>query len=102
MILSELTAGVDAIVQSINLQESIKRRLMDVGLREGTVVQVCSKTLAGDNLYLKLDNDSCISINKNEASHIKIMIFVKEAGFDSEHKISDPQNCAYPNCIVKK
>ena len=101
MKLSQLTIGANAIIQSVDLQEPLKYRFMEIGLRVGTVVQICSKTLTSDNLYLKLDNSSCISINKDEAAHIKILPIDQRDQWAHYGKISDSQDCVYPNCIIK-
>lgn len=102
MKLSQLTVGASAIIQSIDLQESLKRRLMELGLRVGTVVHICSRTLTNDNLYLKLDDNLCLSINKDEASHIKILPLDKEDNSKHQEKVSKSQDCIYPNCIINE
>jgi len=101
MKLSQLTIGVNAIIKSVDLQEPLKHRFIQIGLRAGAVVQICSKTLTSDNLYLKLDNSSCISINKDEATHIKVLPIDQMDQPAYYGKISDPQDCTYPNCINK-
>ncbi len=102
MKLSQLQIGTSAIIQTIDLQDSLRHRFMEMGLRVGTIVQICSKTLTSDNLYLKLDDTSCISLNKDEAVHIKILPLDDKQDSVCKDKISDSQPCKYPTCCTEK
>ncbi len=48
MRLDELSAGDVAVVRSLSLEGDIRRRLQDIGLIEGTLVECLGKSPSGD------------------------------------------------------
>ncbi len=72
MKLSELEKGQRAIVESVDLEDDIKKRFSSMGLSRGIILRVCRRTFGSDSLHVKLDCSSCIALSKKEAKHIEV------------------------------
>jgi len=81
MKLSELEKGTRAIVESVNLENDLKKRFSTMGLSSGIILRVCRKTFGKDSLHVKIDCSSCLALSKTEASHIKVTPLGKGQGF---------------------
>ncbi len=69
--LSELEIGKKGIIQSLDLESGIKRRLLDLGLTKGTIVTCMMRSpLKDPTAYLV--RGSLFAIRKEDASKIKI------------------------------
>ncbi len=71
MNLSELPIGMSATVQNINLQGSIKRRLCDLGLINGTKVTCVLKSPKGTPIAYNI-RGAIIALRTNDSKNIII------------------------------
>ena len=71
MSLCDIKVGDKAIVKEINADENIKRRLLDIGLVEGTCVECVLKSLLNDPLAY-LIRGAVIAIRNDDSKNIKV------------------------------
>lgn len=69
--MDELPINSNGIILSINLNETLKRKLMDMGLVRGTEFKVDGMAPLGDPIRIKLRGYS-LALRKNEAKNIKV------------------------------
>ncbi|BED91732.1 MAG: ferrous iron transport protein A [Candidatus Improbicoccus pseudotrichonymphae] len=72
MKLSELNVGEKAKITLINGNKSIKRRIMDIGLIPGTVVELIKYAPLGDPIQISA-KDFDVIIRKEDANYIEII-----------------------------
>jgi Fe2+ transport system protein FeoA len=77
--LIELHKGQKAIIDSVDLPDSTKRRLSNMGVSRGVILRVCSKSF-GNSIMIKLDCSYCMAISKEEAQHIEVTPLGKGGG----------------------
>ena len=71
MSLSEINIGDKVIIKRINSKENIKRRLLDIGLIEGTQVECVLKSIFKDPLAY-LIRGAVIAIRKEDSKDILV------------------------------
>ena len=71
MSLSDINVGDKAIIKQINSKENIKRRLLDIGLIEGTYVECVLKSIFKDPLAY-LIRGAVIAIRKEDSKDILV------------------------------
>lgn len=71
MSLSDINVGDKVIIKQINANEDIKRRLLDIGLIEGTSVECVLKSMCNDPLAY-LIRGAVIAIRKNDSKNIMV------------------------------
>ena len=71
MTLNELEINKAGIVESINLNNSIKRRILDLGLIQGTKVKPILQSIAGNPRAYEI-RGSLIAIRNEDANKIII------------------------------
>lgn len=71
MILTKLPVGQDARVTAINGQNSITRRLMEMGVIPGVSVQMVKTAPFGDPIEIRVRGYS-LAMRKNEADSIEV------------------------------
>lgn len=71
MSLCDVKVGDKVIVKEIKADESIKRRLLDIGLVEGTHVECVFKSFFNDPLAY-LIRGAVIAIRKDDSKNIKV------------------------------
>lgn len=67
--LSSLPEGKTALIKGINTQESMKRRLYDIGLIPGTSIECLQKSMFGDPTAF-LIRGTVIAIRKKDSDKI--------------------------------
>ena len=77
--LSFLGPGEDGVVKSVTANSLIKRRLLDIGLIEGTKVSCVLKAPSGDPLAY-LIRGAVVALRKEDIS--KILVYAKEDLWD--------------------
>lgn len=71
--LADMTEGTVAIVTEISgVHDLVKRRLQDLGLREGSRIRVARCLPFGGPLMIEC-NGGCIGLRKCEAPNIKVI-----------------------------
>lgn len=73
MSLSEMHVGDKAIVKKIEAKENIKRRLLDIGLTEGTNIECVLKSPLGNPLAY-LIRGAVIAIRKEDCKNILVEV----------------------------
>ena len=68
MKMSEMTVGDIKTVKNIMINDSMKRRLMDIGLIEGTKIECVMKSPS--NLFAYLIRGSIIALRSDETKNI--------------------------------
>ena len=76
MYLSDMNVGDKAIVKKIEASENIKRRLLDIGLINGTQVECVLKSPFNDPMAY-LIRGAIIAIRKNDCNKIEVEIIWK-------------------------
>jgi len=71
MSLSDINVGDKVIIKKINSKENIKRRLLDIGLIEGTQVECVLKSIFKDPLAY-LIRGAVIAIRKEDSKDILV------------------------------
>ncbi|MBL8119349.1 MAG: ferrous iron transport protein A [Anaerolineae bacterium] len=71
MTLDQLQAGQAAVIRHINGQGQIRRRLMDMGLTKGAVIEMIKSAPMGDPIEYRL-RAYHLSLRKSEASVVEI------------------------------
>ncbi len=71
MILTKLPVGQDARVTAINGQNSVTRRLMEMGVIPGVSVQMVKTAPFGDPIEIRVRGYS-LAMRKNEADSIEV------------------------------
>lgn len=71
MSLSDINIGDKVIIKKINSKENIKRRLLDIGLIEGTQVECVLKSIFKDPLAY-LIRGAVIAIRKEDSKDILV------------------------------
>lgn len=71
MSLSDINVGQKAIIKKVASDENIKRRLLDIGLVEGTCVECVLKSLLNDPLAY-LIRGAVIAIRKDDSKNIMV------------------------------
>ena len=74
MPLTKLELGTTGRIKEINCNESIKRRLLDLGLIPNTHITPIMKSIAGDSIAYEVRN-IILAIRKQDAD--KIIVFAK-------------------------
>ena len=69
--LDQLTAGQSARVEAINGQDAIVQRLYEMGLLEGTVIEVIGFAPMGDPIEIRLQ-DYRLSLRRSEAARVLV------------------------------
>lgn len=69
--MDNLTRGEKAVVREVTSPGSIRRRLMDIGLVEGTVVECIGKSPFGDPSAFQIKG-AVIALRREDANTIKI------------------------------
>ena len=77
MSLSDINVGDKAIIKQINSKENIKRRLLDIGLIEGTYVECVLKSIFKDPLAY-LIRGAVIAIRKEDSKDILVELVWKK------------------------
>lgn len=71
MSLCDIQVGDKAIIKQVNTSENIKRRLLDIGLIEGTCVECLFKSIFKDPLAY-LIRGAVIAIRKEDSKDILV------------------------------
>lgn len=71
MTLYDLKNDNTAIISELNCKESIKRRLMDIGLTKGVTVKLKGRAPLGDPLLINLRGFD-LAIRKSDAKNILV------------------------------
>ena len=71
--LSTLTAGCSAVIREIGGDETLRRRLLELGLLPGTVVTVWKRAPFGDPLQLHL-RGFALTLRASEAEKIRVEV----------------------------
>lgn len=71
MTLAELAIGEKATILDVSGQRAYRRRLLELGLLPGTLVQVLRRAPFGDPLELSV-RGTHLSIRTREAAHISV------------------------------
>lgn len=71
--LSNIDLDTKAIIKKINADDSIKRRLFDLGLTPGTIVQKKLKNFSG-NMYAYMVRGALIAIRNDDANEILVEV----------------------------
>ena len=69
--LDQLAAGERGVISSVNCPPTIARRLMELGVLPGTVVEVIRRAPLGDPMEIALRGVH-LSLRKSEARHIDV------------------------------
>ena len=73
LFLDKLKAGQTACVEAINGQDAIVQRLYEMGLMEGTVIEVIGFAPMGDPIEIRLQ-DYRLSLRRSEAARIQVRL----------------------------
>jgi ferrous iron transport protein A len=71
--LDMLRAGQSACVEAIHGQDGIVQRLYEVGLLEGTIVEVIGFAPMGDPIEIRLQ-DYRLSLRRSEAARVQVRL----------------------------
>lgn len=71
--LSDTKLGTNCIIKKINLEDSIKRRLLDIGLIEGTKVENVLISPAGDPMAF-LIRGAVIALRNDDSKNILVEV----------------------------
>ena len=71
MSLSDIKVGQKALVTKVGANENIKRRLLDIGLIEGTYIECVLKSLFNDPLAY-LIRGAVVAIRKEDSKDIQV------------------------------
>lgn len=71
--LSDLTVGSSCRVNSVELVGLLRRRILDLGIIPGTVVECVRKSPAGDPIAYWV-RGTMIALRSNDASQIKVCL----------------------------
>jgi ferrous iron transport protein A len=71
MVLSDCRIGEKARITAVLLGESHRKRIMDLGLMSGTVVEVVRKAPLGDPMIVQFRGYQ-VSLRRSDARHIEI------------------------------
>ncbi len=77
--ISSLRIGESGVIKSLCAEENIKRRLLDIGLIEGTKISCVLKSPSGDPLAY-LIRGAVIALRKEDTA--KILVNTKEGLWD--------------------
>ncbi len=77
--ISSLSVGESGVVKVLSAEENIKRRLIDIGLIEGTKISCVLKSPSGDPLAY-LIRGAVIALRKEDTA--KILVDTKEGVWD--------------------
>lgn len=69
--LNSMRVGDKVVVRKLDIEESMKRRLLDIGLVEGTEVECALKSPFGDPIAYFI-RGALIAIRSNDASSILV------------------------------
>lgn len=69
--LNEVRLSEEVIINKINCNENIKRRILDLGMIEGTKIKPVFKSPLGDPIAYEV-RGSLISLREEESSNIEI------------------------------
>lgn len=69
--LTELTIGATAKISSVEVEGLLRRRVLDLGLIPGTLVQCLRKSPAGDPIAFRV-RGTTIALRSGDANLIKI------------------------------
>ena len=70
--LDEMKLGEEAIIARLDVTGSIRRRLLDIGMIEGTKVECVMKSPAGELSAYSI-RGALIAIRKEDAKNIKVI-----------------------------
>ncbi|NOX16612.1 MAG: ferrous iron transport protein A [Epsilonproteobacteria bacterium] len=102
MKLSELKKGTRAIVESVNLEDDLKKRFSAMGLSPGIILRVCRRTFGSDSLHVKVECSSCLALSKTEASQIKVTPIGKGMCLGNRGKSEQSEHfCDSEDCQMK-
>lgn len=73
MYLCDMKVGSKAVVKKINANNNIKRRLLDIGLIEGTTIECVLKGPFNDPIAY-LIRGAIIAIRKNDCNKIEVTL----------------------------
>ncbi|WP_066715105.1 FeoA family protein [Clostridium sp. Marseille-P299] len=76
-VLAELKTGQQAVVTELNLFDSMRRRLQDIGLIEGTVVECLGKSPLGDPTAF-LIRGAVIALRSDETKRVIVRVSERE------------------------
>jgi len=76
MSLSDIKVGQKALVTKVVANENIKRRLLDIGLIEGTYIECVLKSLFNDPLAY-LIRGAVVAIRKEDSKDIQVELVWK-------------------------
>ncbi len=103
MKLNELDKGRRAMVESVNLENDLKKRFSAMGLSPGIILRVCRRTFGSDSLHVKIECSSCLALSKAEASHIEVTPIGKGKGFGHAwQRGQDKYCCDRRDCPMKE
>lgn len=71
MVLSEMKMGDKGIIKKLEVEENIKRRLLDLGLIEGTLIKCVLKSPFGDPLAY-LVRGTVVAIRKEDGKNVGV------------------------------
>lgn len=71
--LDELPLGASGTVMAITGERKLRRRLMEMGLLEGSRLRVVKFAPTGDPIQIQI-NDYFLSLRRNEAAHIVVVV----------------------------
>ncbi len=100
MKLSKLEKGQRGIVESVDLNDGLKKRFSSMGLSRGIILRVCRRTFGSDSLHVKLDCSSCIALSKTEADHIEVTPIGGGFGFCHRRGAYKEDCCEYGECEI--
>ena len=102
--LSKLEKGRRAIIESVDLEDDLKKRFSSMGLSRGVVLRVCRRTFGSDSLHVKLECAACIALSKSEAQHIEVTPIGKGGGrgYCRRGRFEGKEYCCQrDDCIMK-
>jgi ferrous iron transport protein A len=73
LFLDKLKPGQTAFVEAVNGQDAIVQRLCEMGLLEGTVVEVIGFAPLGDPIEIRLQ-DFRLSLRRSEAARVQVRL----------------------------
>jgi len=104
--LSKLEKGQRAIVESVDLEDGLKKRFSSMGLSRGVILRVCRRTFGSDSLHVKLECAACIALSKSEAEHIEVTPIGGKGrglGFCHRRKFKPEEYCCQrDDCAMKE